>query len=67
MKSRPHIFLTLKFQLLYKFGHVGNWKATHNCVDAEELVGTDFWDNGVLPDKHYHEFMSELLIPGKWK
>ena len=47
--------------------YVGRWTIFHNTIDAEELVGTDFWDNGVLPDKHYHEFMFELVLPGKWK
>jgi len=63
-------FGNIKLGLREKWWHidliyVGRWKLLH--LDGEELVGTDFWDNGVLENRHYHEFMHELILPGKWK
>ena len=48
---------------------IGKWEIFYVFYpnDAGSEVGPDFWDNGVLIDMYYHEFMFELLLPGKWK
>jgi hypothetical protein len=48
--------------------YVGRWGMSFWVGDDNELIDVgDFWDNGAFDGDGYHEFMSDLLIPGKWK
>ena len=52
--------------------HEGDWKIIGNrgfdiAISGELVDDYEYWDNGIFGDVEYHEFMNQLLIPGRWK